>query len=60
MTSIYKFLSDITTIFRGSSKRFADFEDDNDEEEICECNLCNTFRQFIDFITKPFRKYKNI
>jgi hypothetical protein len=51
------------------SKRFSDFEDDNDEEEIilqkdkeefCECNLCHTFRQFIDFVTKPFRKYKNI
>lgn len=68
--SIYKLLSDITAIFTGySSKRFSDFEDNNDEEEIifkkdeekcCECNLCYTFRNIIDFVTKPFRKYKNI
>jgi hypothetical protein len=59
----------INKLDRYKSKRFSDFEDDNDEEEIifqkdeekcCECNLCYTFRNIIDFVTNPFRKYKNI
>ena len=71
--SIYKFLSDLLTIFAGyfrgySSKRFIDFEDNdeeeiifkNDDEEVCECNLCYTFSNITDFVTTPFRKCKNI